>query len=215
MTDLVLGDDHTVFAEALVGLLTRHGFTVGAVASSLPAVVEAVREHKPDVCLLDRHFVDADALDVIDDILGTNGRTRVLMLTADQDVEGLARALRSGARGYVHKSSGFAVLVDAITRIVRDDNLVVEVPGQFPSRPSPELTEARRLAGYLTGRERECLALIVDGLGTQEMAQRLGVSSTTVRTHSQRLLTKLGVHSRLEAASIAVRYALLDGPPVA
>jgi len=216
MTDLVLGDDHAVFVEALVGLLSRAGFTVRAVACSVSGVLQAVREHTPDVCLLDRHFVDADAVDVIEDILRTNARTRVLMLTADQDVEGLARALRSGARGYVHKSSRFATLADAITRIMQDDNVVVEIPTQRSARsarPSPELTEARRLAGYLTSRERECLALIVEGLGTQAMAQRLGISNTTVRTHSQRLLTKLGVHSRLEAASVAVRYSLLDTLP--
>jgi two-component system nitrate/nitrite response regulator NarL len=68
----------------------------------------------------------------------------------------------------------------------------------------------QRLAGYLTARERECLRLLVEGLDTARMATRLGVSPATVRTHVQLLLTKLGVHSRLEAASLAVRYRLLD-----
>ncbi|MGH4021357.1 MAG: response regulator [Pseudonocardiaceae bacterium] len=214
MTALVLGDDHAIFGEAMVGLLTRHGFVVRAVAQSISAVLEAVREHQPDVCLLDRHFVEGDGVDVIGDILGTSARTRVVMLTADHDVDGMVRALQAGAQGYVHKSSSFAALADAIERIVDDDGVVVEVPGQRAPHPSPELADARRLAAYLTARERECLGLIVEGLGTEAMADRLGVSKTTARTHAQSLLTKLGVHSRLEAASFAVRYSLLghDGP---
>jgi two-component system, NarL family, nitrate/nitrite response regulator NarL len=94
-----------------------------------------------------------------------------------------------------------------------DNGAVVTVPRPRAPQPSQELADARRLASYLTVRERECLALIAEGLGTDAMAKRLGVSNTTVRTHSQRLLTKLGVHSRLEAASLAIRYSLLDWPP--
>ena len=72
-----------------------------------------------------------------------------------------------------------------------------------------------RLAAYLTIRERQCLGLLVEGLDTAQMAVRLGVSPATVRTHVQSLLTKLGVHSRLEAASLAVRHRLLEDLPAA
>ncbi len=72
-----------------------------------------------------------------------------------------------------------------------------------------------RLAAYLTIRERQCLQLLVEGLDTAQMAVRLGVSPATVRTHVQSLLTKLGVHSRLEAASLAVRHRLLEDLPAA
>lgn len=215
MTDLVIGDDHTLFAEALAGVLTTNSFIVRAVATSISGVLDAVRTHRPGVCLLDRHFVDGDAVDAIGEIIAASAGTRVLILTADNDMEGVTRALRSGAQGYVHKSSGFGALAGALTRVMADDGVVVEVPGQRATRRSPDVDEARRLAANLTARERECLALIVEGLGTQAMAQRLGVSNTTVRTHSQRLLTKLGVHSRLQASSFAVRYSLLDRLPMA
>lgn len=210
--DLVIGDDHTLFGEALAGVLTTNSFSVRAVTRSISGVIEAVRRYRPDVCLLDRHFVDGDALDALDEIFAASARTRVLILTADSDMDGVTRALRAGAQGYVHKSSGFGALADAITRIMDDGGVVVEVPRQRARKSSPELAEARRLAAGLTARERECLELIVDGLSTDAMAKRLGVSHTTVRTHSQRLLTKLGVHSRLEAASFAMRYSLLDRP---
>ncbi|MGH4012701.1 MAG: response regulator [Pseudonocardiaceae bacterium] len=208
MTDLVLGDDHVIFGEALAALLMTHGFVVRAVVQNISDVLAAVREHQPDVCLLDRYFVEGDGVDAIGDIRRASACTRVVMLTAGHDMDGMVRALQAGAQGYVHKSSTFAVLADAIDRILKDDGVVVEVPGQHASSGSPELADARRLASSLTARERECLGLIVEGLGTDAMAKRLGVSHTTVRTHSQRLLTKLGVHSRLEAASLAVRYSL-------
>ena len=73
----------------------------------------------------------------------------------------------------------------------------------------------QRLAAFLTTRERECLRLLVDGLDTTRMATALGVSPATVRTHVQSLLVKLGVHSRLEAASLAVRYRLVEDMPAA
>ncbi|MGH3753399.1 MAG: helix-turn-helix domain-containing protein [Pseudonocardiaceae bacterium] len=73
-----------------------------------------------------------------------------------------------------------------------------------------DISEARRLAAHLTARERECLVLLIEGLGTRAMTLRLGVSTTTVRSHVQGLLTKLGVHSRLEAAAFAVRYDLVE-----
>lgn len=71
------------------------------------------------------------------------------------------------------------------------------------------------LAAYLTIGERQCLRLLVEGRDTAQMAVRLGVSPATVRTHVQSLLTKLGVHSRLEAASLAVRHRLLEDLPAA
>ncbi|NMH99984.1 LuxR C-terminal-related transcriptional regulator [Pseudonocardia acidicola] len=213
MTDLVIGDDHTLFGEALAKVLSAHALDVQAVANTLPGVLDAVRAHQPEVCLLDRHFVEGDAVEMIPEIISSSAGTRVMILTADADVSGVMRALQFGAQGYVHKASGFRVLLDAIGRIMDDDSVVVEIPGQQASRPSPELADARRLYASLTARERECLGLIAEGLGTRAMARRLGVSDTTARTHSQRLLSKLGVHSRLEAASFAVRYSLLDTRP--
>jgi DNA-binding NarL/FixJ family response regulator len=88
--------------------------------------------------------------------------------------------------------------------------VVVDVPKAPGTRRPPQQDAARRLAAFLTGRERQCLTLLVEGLDTTGMAAKLGVSQATVRTHVQSLLTKLGVHSRLEAASFAVRYRLLE-----
>lgn len=188
----------------------QRGFTVGAVARSATETVAAVRRVKPDVCLVDRHFITGnDGIDAISEMIDASPRTRFLVLSADRDNEGVLRALAAGASGYLHKTRGISALAAAIDR-VRSGEVVVDVPVPLAARRTVPPGDPRRLATYLTARERECLALLVQGMSTAAMVSVLGVSRTTVRTHVQALLTKLGVHSRLEAASFAVRYGLLD-----
>lgn len=207
MVDLVLGDDHAIFVEALVTALPERGFTVVGTADSLASTVAAIRQHEPDVCLLDRYFADGDGLDIIGEVI-RGGTTKVIVLTADGDVQGMRKALSSGASGYVNKMCGLGALAGAIEGVVADEVVVELATAKAPMLAGT--TEARRLAAHLTARERECLGLLVEGARTTTMAEGLGVSITTVRTHVQSILTKLGVHSRLEAASFALRHSLLD-----
>ncbi|MGH3946244.1 MAG: response regulator [Pseudonocardiaceae bacterium] len=207
MTSIVLCDDHAVFVESLVSVLVGAGFRVPAVARSLAGTIEAVRHHRPDVCLLSRHFSDGDGVAAIGRVVAISPATRILVLTAGSDTDAMRRAVRLGAAGYVDKTWGVRKLVQALQRVV-DGAVVLDAPRA--TSPRSDTSEARRLAAHLTGRERECLALLVEGLDTRAMTLRLGVSTTTVRSHVQALLTKLGVHSRLEAATFAVRYDLVD-----
>lgn len=208
MTSLVVGDDHAVFVDALAAVLAGQEFTV-TVAGSLAETVAAVARDQPDLCLVDRHFAGDDAVDAIGTMIAASPGTKVLMLSADPDIDGILGALNAGASGYLHKTRGVTALTKAIGRVLRGE-VVVDVPRGASSPRPAGLDDAHRLAAYLTARERECLALLVEGLDTAAMARKLTVSRTTVRTHVQSVLTKLGVHSRLEAASYAVRYHLLD-----
>ena len=207
MINLVLADDHAVFVDALRTVLTQRGFEVSAVAGTVALLLQRVQATRPDVCVVDRHFTDGDAIDHIAAVVGTG--VKVVVLTADGDGDTVLRALDSGATGYVHKSCGVAALAAAIHRVALGE-VVVDLPSPVRPKRSPAAADAFRLATYLTKRERECLTMLVEGLGTAAMTRRLGVSATTVRTHVQSLLTKLGVHSRLEAASLAVRHGLLN-----
>lgn len=207
MPDLLLCDDHGVFADALGSALGQRGFTVLATASTLADAKERVVGHRPDVCLLDRYFADGDGLDALPEIAAS---TRVLVLTADGDEQGTDHALRAGARGYVTKMCGLSALCAAVEAVARDEVVVETGPARSPA-PTGD-SDAHRLAAHLTDRERQCLELLVEGHRTTTMARGLGVSTTTVRTHVQSVLTKLGVHSRLEAASLALRHSLIDVP---
>jgi DNA-binding NarL/FixJ family response regulator len=211
MTSVVIGDDHSVFLDALGAVLGQHGYRV-AVSCTIAGTLEAVRQRKPEVCLLDRYFAGADSLDVVGDLLDASVDTKILVLSADPGTDGVLRALRCGAAGYLHKTRGVAAVTSAIDRVRRGE-VVVDVPRAMAGQRSQRRDDLRRLASYLSRRERDCLGLMVEGLSTSAMADKLGVSQATVRTHVQAVLTKLGVHSRLEAASLAVRYRLLGTDP--
>jgi two-component system, NarL family, nitrate/nitrite response regulator NarL len=215
MANVVIGDDHAVFLDALCAVLAEQGCAV-ATATTVEDTVQAVRIHQPDICLIDHHFgedVDGDAGDGIGAIRGLTeacARTKVLMLSADGDSGAILRAMRAGAAGFVHKTRGVSVLQRTIERVLRGE-VVVEAPAGGGVQPHlARQRDALRLAAYLTSREWQCLELLVDGQDTAGIVAALGVSAATVRTHVQSLLSKLGVHSRLEAAAFAVQHGLLD-----
>jgi two-component system nitrate/nitrite response regulator NarL len=208
VTSLVIGDDHAVFLDALSAVLTRQGFSV-VIAATVAETVAAVARGQPDLCLVDRHFAGEDSVPALPALRAASPATRVLVLSADPDLAGIQAALAAGASGYLHKTRGVTALTAAIRRVLRGE-VVVDVPRGAPAREAAGDPAARRLAAHLTSRERECLALLVEGLDTTAMARQLGVGRATVRTHVQSLLTKLGVHSRLEAASFAVRHRVLE-----
>jgi two-component system, NarL family, nitrate/nitrite response regulator NarL len=208
MTSLVVGDDHAVFLDALSTVLAQHGFDI-TITRTLAETVTAVGRQQPDLCLIDRHFAADDSVTAIAAMVAASPHTKVLVLSADPQTEGVLAALQAGAAGYLHKTRGVTALTAAIRRVLNGE-VVVDVP-RTPTRPRPPGTDdARRLASHLTGRERQCLELLVEGLDTVGIARKLAVSQATVRAHVQSVLSKLGVHSRLEAASFAVRYHLLD-----
>ncbi|NHD16906.1 MULTISPECIES: LuxR C-terminal-related transcriptional regulator [Actinopolyspora] len=212
MARLVLGDDHTVFVDALTTVLPQRGIEVVGTADTIEGTVEMVRGNRPDVCLLDRFFVDGDVLDSLDEVMRAGGpRMRLVLLTADRETAAIRRAMRTGAAGYVNKMCGLTALVEAVRKVSAGEP-VTRLPALAMERNADGVAFGdEALLEELTPRERECLRLLVNGAHTKTMARDLGVSDATVRTHVQGLLTKMGVHSRLEAVSLAVRHSLVDG----
>ena len=94
---IVLGDEHAVFVESLVSVLTSHGFRVPAVARNLAGTIEAIRHQQPDVGLLARHFSDGDGISAISRINAVSPATRIVILAADRDAEAMRQAVRLGA----------------------------------------------------------------------------------------------------------------------
>lgn len=210
MTEVVIGDDHAIFLDALSDVLSRDGWMVTK-ATTIEDTVAAVSARQPGVCLMDRHFAAGrDGLGALRDLFAVSPLTKVLILSADGDTDSIMQAMRAGAVGYVHKTRSVTVLNRTIERVL-DGDVVVEVPaGPAIRHQLARQREAMRLARCLTARERQCLELLVAGQDTAAMVSSLGVSAATIRTHVQALLTKLGAHSRLEAAAFAVRHGLLD-----
>jgi len=209
MGSLVLGGDHRVFLDALSTVLGQHGHEVGATASTAACLAESVRQQQPDACVISVDATARECADLIHCVGTASPGTTILLVSADADQRAAVQALEAGAAGYVHKSRSVKALVADIDRVLTGEN-IVDIPAESSVRWPGRVDVNRQLNGLLTARELECLAMLVEGLDTAAMVVRLGVSRTTIRTHIQAVLTKLGVHSRLEAASVAVRYGLLS-----
>jgi two-component system, NarL family, nitrate/nitrite response regulator NarL len=210
---LILGDSPAMFLDALSVVLTQRGYDVGAVARSSDELITLVDHQRPDACLIDCRPATDEGVKTIRRVLEASEATVVVVVSPDADEDSAQLALDAGASGYLHQSRGVDVLVEALERIAAGE-FVIDVPDAGRTRPQRP-SAADKLADTLTGREREVLSLLVAGLDTTAMMTAMGVSRTTVRTHLQAVLTKLCVHSRLEAASFAVRHQLVDAwtPP--
>jgi two-component system nitrate/nitrite response regulator NarL len=134
-----------------------------------------------------------------------------VVLTALDDHPTVLRAIQAGFHGYLTKGTPVSSFMSAIRSVLDGQQVFPNVSRNGRSRGGAE-RDARMLAEQLTAREREVLSLLVQGVSGNRLSKRLGVSPNTVRTHVQSILTKLQVHSRLEAATFAVRHGVTDEP---
>lgn len=207
--ELVVGGRGTLLTDLLEPTLSAQGHRVALGPAGREGLAAAVATVRPAVVIAD-HLGDADR-DVARFVRALHeagdGRTAVVVLTSDGHRSSVEAAIRAGARAYLHRSHGVDSLLRALRRVAAGET-VVTAP-RAPQDQDPAGAQARRLVSLLTDRELECLSLLVDGVSTGEMERRLGIATLTVRSHVQSMLSKLGVHSRLEAASLAVRHDLL------
>ena len=205
---VVLCDDHQVFAEALAGLLAGEGLEVVAVVGRVTDVVPAAVAHRPDVVLMDYELPDGNGVSATRAIKAEVPETHVVLLTSNADEDILVAAIEAGASGFVTKQKPAAEVTAAIRAAAAGEMLV---SSDMLARLLPRMNRvAERKSAYdLTGRELEVLELLAEGTPNHELAARMGISRNTVRNHVQNLLTKLGVHSRLEAVALATREGLL------
>jgi two-component system, NarL family, nitrate/nitrite response regulator NarL len=206
---IVLSDRQSLFLDALRTALTERGHHVVATTTTRHAMLAEVQSRQPGLCVVDSAFADGDGIDAISEIAALSPGSKVVVLTADAHEAAMRRALDAGARGFVHKSRGLAAVLRVLDKVVRGEICVLmAAPPQLGSAGrSPH--QIQQLAAFLTPREIECLGLLAAGLDTLQIARRLSVSPATVRSHVQAVLTKLGVRTRLEAATLAIRHGLI------
>jgi DNA-binding NarL/FixJ family response regulator len=187
---------------------------VGIVTTGADAL-DAARELEPDLVLIDVGLPDENGIAVGAKLVVEHPETRVVALTALADGDLVREALQAGFSGYITKDTQADMFVRAVQGVLDGQIVVPERLGKTAFEPaavetsSLERSTAGLLARQLTPRELEVLEMLARGAGGGEIAQRLGVSPNTVRTHVQGILSKLQVHSRLEAAAFAVRHQLV------
>ncbi|HSG10727.1 MAG TPA: response regulator [Gammaproteobacteria bacterium] len=212
--NILLVDDHTLFREGLEGLLSRRNINILAAVGSGQEGLRLAAELKPDVVLLDMRMPEMDGMEVLRKLRKNGFKNPVAMLTTSSDERDLVESLRSGAQGYLLKDMEPDQLVLALRDIVAGKTVVapdlapvlarvVQGDSIDPIKESP--------FAKLTPRENEILSLLAEGQSNKVIARNLGISDGTVKLHVKSILRKLGVHSRVEAAVIAVEQGMRTG----
>ena len=206
-------DDHILFAEAIARTLEQSGIEVLGTASTGGSALDAVDRLRPDLVLIDPDLPDMSGREVAEGILQRHPATRLVVVAPLIDVELIRETMDAGCSGCISKDIPVEEFLASIRAVaengaIEPPDLVVDLAGTG----SPEEAEAALLADQLTRREREVLAFLVKGAENATIAQDLGMSTNTVRTHMENIRTKLQVHSRLEAAAFAVRHGLVSIP---
>jgi two-component system nitrate/nitrite response regulator NarL len=210
---VLICDDHAVFAETLADLFSSSGIDVVTVAYTPDEAITALATAQIDVCSLDVMFGEVSLLDRLAEIRRAAKRTRFMLLTGNLDASTVSAGRAAGITGFADKNQSAADIIGTVLKVAAGQFVV---PNTFRRIPVPRqaLSEsahaARRLASYLTPRERQVLSALVVGDDTTGLAKHLGIARATARCHVQSLLVKMNVHSRLEAATTAVRLGLLD-----
>jgi two-component system, NarL family, nitrate/nitrite response regulator NarL len=205
---LVLCDDHRILGEALAAAFEGRGYQILAVTTTATAGVTAVAVHDPDICLLDLRFPGAEnGLDAARAITQHHPRTKVLVLSWATDPQMLSEAMGIGVAGFIPKDQSVDQIADALDAIAAGG--AVFDTGLHRGVATRRGQRSTHLLDRLTPREREILARIVDGQSTKQMARAMSITIGTVSMYARNVITKLGVHSRLQAAALVSQEGLL------
>jgi DNA-binding NarL/FixJ family response regulator len=203
---LVLIEDHQALREGLELLLGREGCEVVGTAGTAGEGLELILRLDPDVSLIDIRLGDESGIDLTRQLLETDADRRVVLYTGSSDVELLFSGLDSGARGYALKEGTPSELTGALETVARGGTYVD--PRLRPKLLSRDTTQ--RMPA-LSKREREIMDLLAQGLTGEDVAERLVLSSETVKTHIRNAMAKLEAHTRVHAVAIALREGFISG----
>ena len=211
-TSILLADDQAMFRDAVRALIEKRGdLEVVGEASDGQQAVSMTLEIRPDVILMEISLPRLSGIEATQRLLRDAPRSKVLILSRHEGRSHVEQALRSGAAGYVTKSSSSQELIQAIEAVSSGRSFLSraiarQVVDVVTCRNSPAQTGILEL----TSREREVLQLIGEGFSSKEIATQLGISTRTVESHRARLMEKLGIHKVAGLVRFAIREGLIS-----
>jgi DNA-binding NarL/FixJ family response regulator len=198
--NLVLVDDHVALRKGIELLLRREGWSVVGVAGNADEGYQVIRSRRPDVALIDIALPGENGVALTERLLRGDPDLGVLLYTGLNDHEALLSALDCGARGFALKAGPPDELMAAVRAVGHG--------GEYLDprlRPLVLARSATERVGVLSPREREVLHLLADGMTGEQVAERLVISTETVRTHVRNAMAKLEANTRVHAIAIALR----------
>jgi NarL family two-component system response regulator LiaR len=205
---ILLADDHTVVRSGLCAVLAmQDDFKIVGEAGDGEEALRLCESLHPDVVLMDLLMPKLNGVAATKAIKERWPQIQVIALTSFKDKEYVEGALKAGANGYLLKNVSAGELVNAVRRAVAGQPSLSPEAAQVliqkvsePAQPGPDMT----------GREKEILALMIEGLSNNRIAERLTINQSTVKFHVSNILSKLGVTSRTEAVAIALKRRLVE-----
>ncbi|OIJ95043.1 DNA-binding response regulator [Streptomyces sp. MUSC 14] len=214
---VLIADDQMMVREGFSVLLNAMPDieVVGEVVNGREAV-DRVRELAPDVVLMDIRMPELNGIEATREIVAADAAAKVLVLTTFDLDEYVYQALRAGASGFLLKDASARQLADGVRVVAAGESLLApsvtrRLITEFSrlSEPPRLIPAAQATYGELTERETEVLVLIAQGLSNAEIAERLVVAESTIKTHVSRILVKLGLRDRTQAAVFAYEARLV------
>ncbi len=208
MTRVLIADDDGLMRAGLVELLSsEHEIEIVGEASTGREAVDRAKRLAPDVVLMDVRMPDLDGIEATRELTRVAPQIRILILTTFEQDDYVFGALRAGASGFLLKRARPEELIAAVHAVAAGDSLLSpsvtrRVIERMAQQPMPELAAQAKLE-ELTRREREVLGLIARGLSNREIAAALVVEGSTIRTHTKRILMKLGLRDRVQIVIFA------------
>ncbi len=200
-------DRQRMFGELLIGRVGDDpGMEVVGLACSAEEALREISRRQPDVAVIDPDLLDAAGEVLVGRIRDASPRTKTVLLTSTSNLATLMSAVNAGCSGFLTKDRPIDELLEAVRAAHRGE---VSISPALATLLLPRLRENGGISSPLSRREREVLDLLAEGLSNRGIAERLYVSVNTVRNHVQRVITKLGAHSKLEAVAIGVQAGLV------
>jgi DNA-binding NarL/FixJ family response regulator len=206
-TRILLCDDHEVVREGLRGLIGRQeGMSVVGEVGTVAEAIESAARSKPDVVIMDVRLADGSGVEACRAIRAQRPETKVIMLTSYADDEALFASIIAGASGYLLKQTRGQAVVDAITTVAAGGSLLdPDVTGKVLERIRESRAEDPAIAS-LTDQERKVLGGLAEGHTNRQIGEQLFLSEKTVKNYVSRILDKLGLSRRAEAAAFVAKH---------
>jgi two-component system response regulator NreC len=205
---VMLADDHEMVRQGLRVLLEREGFEVVAEAPDGREAMKLCEVHRPEVAILDLAMPLLNGVDAAREIIKTNSRIKVILLTMHTEDHLILESLRAGVTGYVLKTKASGELVQALRAVCRGEMFLTQTISRTIVQAFLQKDDLPEKP--ISDRERQVLQLVAEGKTTKEIAALLGISVKTAESHRSNMMDKLDIHDTAGLVRYAVRKGIIQ-----